>query len=609
MRRAGETSCGSIRVPGGPLGALLRPAPGGCLRVERMPLVTFIEGWYDEEGDGPARFRWMGREAKCRICVAGTGRNLCLRVTAGHAFSGERSRLAVSCDGRPVGEREVAWYPRRHVFPIWQPDQGGIVSITLALDRTFAVEGDERTFGAVVHAIDLLDLDGLDEVADGEGWYDWQHDEYFASRWMGLESEIFVPSMVWRRGRFASLPLRGRVEDGTQTLTVLHDDQPVVELTVLSDWHVYDFALPPPHHEADGNSSPLRLVFRANRLVPAELHPGDPRDLAVRVGALEVHDDARRHERVRQFHASFPELTEAIRLDRSDHASAPTTEADESATFAADNREINKREFERGRTVLASFPLNLGIDLYGKCNIKPPCVYCQWDHAKAHEGDALEAVVDDRTLQDYGPFFRAATSFINCSFGEPLLHPRLEEVVEFFARHGKALEMATNAQTLTPANIRALAGKTVHLYVSLDAASAETYARLRNDRWHDIVAGLTFLRDARLAANGLPRVFLVFMPMRANLHDLEAFFRLGRMVNADSIVLRPLNWLGHAGIKTERGGYRFEYTRELLTRAEVAEVVERSRSLARQYSLQLESQFDFGVDRSPGQVIRKELEQ
>lgn len=572
-----------------------------------MPLVTFIEGWYDEEGDGPARFRWMGREAKCRIRMAGTGRNLCLRVTAGHAFTGERSRLAVSCDGHPVGEREVAWYPRRHVFPIGQPDQGGTVSVTLTLDRTFAVEGDERTFGAIVHAIDVLDLDGLDEVADGEGWYDWQHDEYFASRWMGLESEIFVPSTGWHRGRFASLPLRGRVEDGTQTLTVLHDDQPVAELTVLSDWHVYDFALPPPHHEADGNSSPLRLVFRANRLVPAELHPGDPRDLAVRVGALEVHDDARRHERVRQFHASFPRLTEAIRLNARDDTSALAAEAGDQAGFAGENRRLNRQEFESGSAVLASFPLNLGIDLYGKCNIKPPCVYCQWDDAKAREGEDLEAVVDDRTLEDYGPFFHAARSFINCSFGEPLLHPRFSEVVEFFGRHGKILELATNGQAFTPTNIRATAGKPVYLNVSLDSASAETYARLRNDRWHDIVAGLTFLRDARLAANGFPRLFLVFMPMRANLHDLEAFFRLGRMVNADLIVLRPLNWMG-ASTRVERGGYVFDYARELLTRAEVAEVVERSRSLARHYSLQLESQFDFGLDKPPEQATRKELQ-
>ena len=42
---------------------------------------------------------------------------------------------------------------------------------------------------------------------------------------------------------------------------------------------------------------------------------------------------------------------------------------------------------------LASTPPSLGIDLHGACNVKPPCVYCEWDFSKAAEGDHVDRAV------------------------------------------------------------------------------------------------------------------------------------------------------------------------------------------------------------------------
>lgn len=449
--------------------------------------------------------------------------------------------------------------------------------------------------GAIVYALDVLDASQLSEPVHGGGWYEWDDADYFSSRWMGLEAQVLVHPDWWRRGRFATLPVLGEVQDGSQVLAVVRDGQPIAEFPVLPGWHVYDFVLPAEATNADRNPS---VVLRVNRLQPADHHPSDPRDLGIRVGTPEVHDDARRHEKARVL-SDFCSSIAAGAVIGTDHAVADAAEQQPSgatASFFERNTALNQREFESGATVLASFPLNLGIDLYGKCNIKPPCVYCQWDDGKAQEGDEVNSVVDDETLRSYGEFFDAARAFINCSIGEPLLHPRLPQILDLLAQHGKLLEIATNGQAFTPATVRALAGRDITLHVSLDAASADTYARLRNDRWHDVLAGLIALRDARRYADWLPRVYMVFMPMRANLRDFEGYFKLCRLVGAHALVLRPLIQFEHTDIKVERGGYHFDYAQELLTRGEVQAVIEQSCVFSTKYGVAVSNQFGFGTE-------------
>jgi MoaA/NifB/PqqE/SkfB family radical SAM enzyme len=356
-------------------------------------------------------------------------------------------------------------------------------------------------------------------------------------------------------------PVYSDYDDLSQVVTVSTGGN-VTELPLVHKWGYYSFDF---RQEA---GQELEIAFHVNKLMPAiNRHPTDTRTLSVRVGPLMFHDDESRHERVR---------------------------------FTYENAVLNLREFLAGATTLTSFPLDLGIDLFGKCNIKPACVYCPWDGTKNSEGENTNVVVDERTLEEYGPFFHAARALVNCSFGEPLLHSRLAQILDFTARHEKVVELSTNGQAFTPATVTALAGKPVVLYVSLDAASAEVYGRLRNDRWHEVVTGLTFLREARRRANGLPKLNMVFMPMRANLRDLEAYFRLCRMVDADLLVLRPLNYGENADMTADRGGYHFVYARELLSLDELQAVGEQCEEYSARYDVLVGNQFDFGKIKQPG---------
>jgi hypothetical protein len=134
----------------------------------------------------------------------------------------------------------------------------------------------------------------------------------------------------------------------------------------------------------------------------------------------------------------------------------------------------------------------------------------------------------------------------------------------------------------------------VHLYISLDAATPETYARLRNRTFDRILVNVRRLVEAKGGRGHLPKVFLVFMPMRANVHELEAFVALSADLGVDHMVLRPLNDTPGNGMQWERNGYRFDYESELLPFDELVRVSGRAGELCRRMGVELHDQLDFG---------------
>jgi len=393
-----------------------------------------------------------------------------------------------------------------------------------------------------------------------EGWYAWEYDKVFVFRWMASQARVLLPEAVAREFRYFVFPAFSEFSDYSQRLRVTRDGRELANLPLLYQWCQYSLDLRGGDQDA-APAGPLELHFHLNKVFPAKYHSGDGRELGIRLGVLDYHNDRQRHEDFLFFHK---------------------------------NAQLNHLEMMAGKTELASYPLNLGIDLYGKCNIKPPCVYCLWDRMKIMEGEQTDLVVDDRTLESYGPFFRAARNLVNCSFGEPLLHPRFQQILEAIGRNGKFLELSTNGQAFTERTVRALVGKPVYLYVSLDAATPETYAKIRNDRWAEIIPNLELLSRERKKAGNFPKLFMVFMPMRVNRQDLEPYFQLCQRLEADALVLRPLLYLGNPKIESDRGGYHFDYKNETLSRKENEDIIAEAGRLSQQYGVPLANQFNFG---------------
>ena len=391
-------------------------------------------------------------------------------------------------------------------------------------------------------------------VSYSDGFYEEEHDGPDVFRWMSNRGcltfdprpmECFLE--LWVCSEFADLSQRLTFYAGgtLETVELLHGWAPVsIEVPRGVD----------------------RLVIEPNKLFPKAYYAADPRSLAVRTRKPLLHADPRRHMSIRR---------------------------------QWENAVLNTREMIAGKTILASTPPQLGLDLHGACNVKPPCVYCEWDSAKEQEGDNVDAPFTPETLTEYGDFFSNAARLQNCSIGEPFMMRTLDELLDVFGDEGKTLELSTNGQILTDRNVQKLIGRDIHLYISLDAATAETYARLRNDTFHKILLNIRRLMIAKGEHQDQPKVFLVFMPILANVQELDDFVRLCAELRVDGMVLRPLNRTVGDNLRWDRAGYRFEYDKELLPFDELVRVSGRAAELCRRLGVSLLDQLDFGGELKP----------
>ncbi len=387
-------------------------------------------------------------------------------------------------------------------------------------------------------------------IGFGEGFWAEEREEQRFYRWMGLEGtleieprpeESYVELFVF--SEFFDLSQEVTAESGSTSRTV----------PVSHGWHQLSFAVP-----AGADS----LTLRCNKLFPPAYYPEDGRELSIRVSAQRHHSDPKRHEMLVKQH---------------------------------DNRVLNNREMMEGKTVLESTPAALGIDLHGVCNIKPPCVYCDWDVSKEAEGDKVDEPFTMETLQEFGPFYDNSASLVNCSIGEPFMMKHLNELLDEFGDSGKELEITTNGQILTEKNIQKLLGRQIELYISLDAATPETYAKLRNDKLDTILVNLRRLIEAKGGREGYPKVNLVFMPMKCNVHETDAFVRLCADLGVDKLILRPLNYMEGSPLDWERAGHHFIYDQELLDFDHLIHVSGRVAELCKKLGQPLADQMDFGV--------------
>ncbi|GMR22530.1 MAG: hypothetical protein BMS9Abin37_0886 [Acidobacteriota bacterium] len=370
-----------------------------------------------------------------------------------------------------------------------------------------------------------------------------------AFRWMSTRGHLGCASRPVER--FVELGVFCEFGDLSQELEARAGER-CETLPLVDGWRLMSLRIPAG---AEG------VTLTANKPYPKSYYPSDSRTLSIRVRGPVVHNDPFRYESVwRQW----------------------------------SNAVLNAREMLDGKTILESTPPSLGIDMHGACNVKPPCVYCEWNAAKDQEGVNVDAPFTRKTLDEYGAFFGNATQLVNCSIGEPFMMKNLDGLFDVFGDERKTLEMTTNGQILTDRNIEKLLGRDIHLYISLDAATPETYARLRNDTFEKILHNIRRLVEAKGGHGNLPKVFLVFMPMRANVHELDAFIELSAELGVDQMILRPLNDTPGNGLEWERNGYRFDYEKELLPFEELVHVSGRAAELARHHGVDLHDQLDFG---------------
>ena len=203
----------------------------------------------------------------------------------------------------------------------------------------------------------------------------------------------------------------------------------------------------------------------------------------------------------------------------------------------------------------ATFPTYVMFDMTNKCNAK--CIHCP--HSVGFPGSDKPEYIDIEVYKTVIDQCRGKTiDFIRVTAdGEPLLHPRIWELLAYAHEQGVGpLGLTSNGSALSEANAgRLMDSKIFMADFSLDAFSEETFELVRRGlsyaRTHDNVRRLIEMRNQR---NDPLKIMVSFVKQKENAHELDAFKAYWEPL-ADKVLVREMHTNVGVNDKTDAEGY------------------------------------------------------
>lgn len=236
------------------------------------------------------------------------------------------------------------------------------------------------------------------------------------------------------------------------------------------------------------------------------------------------------------------------------------------------------REIRSGKTILKSTPATINIEFSGRCNMWPPCTYCVGKNAP---GYVEPPHISEHQLKQYWEHMLAADRVNDNTYGEPLMYPHMDSVIDRLGEAGVRFGLTTNGLLLNEKKARLLVRHAAHIEicVSLNAASKETYFAHQGKNFETVIGNIR--RFIAMHKQSRPRktvpMILSFIVMKSNRHEVMDFIRLGRELGVKGLLLRPLLDLGEEKFEVANFGHHFVYARERLAFAEYQEIERRVR--------------------------------
>ena len=186
-------------------------------------------------------------------------------------------------------------------------------------------------------------------------------------------------------------------------------------------------------------------------------------------------------------------------------------------------------------------PLYIAWQVTNECNLA--CLHCI---EESGPGKAFrDELTDEQVFSVLEQALDLEVPYLSFSGGEPMVHPRFFDMVEYVCSRNGQLKIETNAHYLDPENcarMKSLGVKAVQ--VSLDGATRETFNRMRVRG--DFDRALEGVRN--LHAAGVP-IEINYSPTRFNAHEIGAAVDLAAELGAYSFYTGRTMYTGNA-VKT-----------------------------------------------------------
>ena len=196
-----------------------------------------------------------------------------------------------------------------------------------------------------------------------------------------------------------------------------------------------------------------------------------------------------------------------------------------------------------------TYPLNqIYFYLTEGCNLR--CRHCWIAPKYQSEGNSYPALDLDLFKSIIEQAKPLGLSGVKLTGGEPLLHPQINEILEFIQSVGLHLNVETNGVLCTPELASKMAAcKNVFVSVSLDGADAETHEWVRGveGSFETALKGIRSLVKAGLS----PQVIMTIM--RHSKDQMEPVVRLAESLDAGSVKFNIVQPTARGGRLHESG--------------------------------------------------------
>jgi molybdenum cofactor biosynthesis enzyme MoaA len=228
----------------------------------------------------------------------------------------------------------------------------------------------------------------------------------------------------------------------------------------------------------------------------------------------------------------------------------------------AHNAMLALSEHSRGATEINSSPVDVVLQISSICNLK--CVMCGHGVGAVENKRHMLIEVVDRA----GPMLHTASRMIFSGMGEPFLAPAFWKVIANFGREQTVFIRAnSNGHFVTGENARQIMDSGLkEISFSLDAATPETYTKIRGGDFGKALSGVSTMCDARRNhSRGSLEIFINMTLMCENVSEAPAFVDLAYRLKVDAIIFGQLLKFGdQPSWVAPREVWTFRYSEQML---------------------------------------------
>jgi MoaA/NifB/PqqE/SkfB family radical SAM enzyme len=194
----------------------------------------------------------------------------------------------------------------------------------------------------------------------------------------------------------------------------------------------------------------------------------------------------------------------------------------------------------------ADFPSQLIVDVTEVCNLA--CIHCphpEFKKSQYYAARYLDPELNSKLVDEVRGYGGGKCEYLRyTSEGEPLVHPKIYDMLDYAVKHsGIFVTLTTNGTIMNEKRIEKLLESGLHLIdTSIDAHTPETYARIRVNGKLDVTRGNVLkLLQLREQTHRRTKIVVSFVEQPQNRHETDDFEKYWKDQGADFVIIRRLH--------------------------------------------------------------------